>query len=107
MNQEKIKKIYSILYNFNLWIIIGFVLLTTITSLFKSRVSERWLGLILSGYLSALLLAPTLCISFLGLSIWGLFIDKPNKKRLSITITILIIWTCWGIYTWSKGVVLP
>ena len=107
MNQKKVKKIYSILYIINFLLIIGFFLLTSITSFIKSNVSERWLGLIFYEYLTALCLAPTLCISFLGLNTWGLFIDKPNKKKLIITTIILSIWICWGIYTWSKGVVLP
>lgn len=108
MKIDAVKKLYKYLYIINLWLIIGIFLYTCIGSIFSIKeISEIKNVEFLRIYCIGLLLAPTLCISFLGLNIWGLFIDKPNKKKLIVTIIILSIWIYWGIYTWSKGVVFP
>ncbi|NLW48933.1 MAG: hypothetical protein GXY86_16585 [Firmicutes bacterium] len=103
------EKLYKYSYKINFWLILYAFLHACIVNLFGIKeISKNVIILeLLVIYYTALLLAPTLCVSFLGLNIWGLFIDKPNRKKLIITIIFLIIWISWGIYAWSRGVVTP
>jgi len=101
--RKKINKIFKVCYFINLIIIAG-ILIYPLISMIISNEKDSFELFILQIYAFAILLAFTFCITFLGLNIWGVFINYKYRIIHILVIVIMLIWILWGIYQYHHGV---
>jgi hypothetical protein len=94
------KKIFKNLYIINLSLIIIALLIPLFIKLFNSSYNDTSLLY----YAIFTLLGVSLCISFLGINIWALFLYKKQWYIYSIVIILMAVWIILGVNKFSANV---
>ena len=86
-------KVFKILYITNLLIII----LSLLSPILEWN-TKADTNLELSYFATFIVLSITLCISFIGLNLYGLFKYKIHRKKFLIVTILMGIWIAVGVY---------
>lgn len=94
------KKIFKYIYFTNLVIIIIALLIPIVKLLFDNSYLDK----IHIGYYAVLtLLSITICITFIGLNLYGLIKYKQHRWKYTVITILLLIWIIWGAYQIING----